>query len=93
MLRLPSPFPAPCPPADVVYSGNSTSATVAWNVSVFATTYTVYDNSVTPRQQLCSTASLSCSLVNAASTTLVMTASNAAGESETANVTIGRNCV
>ncbi|XP_029686708.1 fibronectin type III domain-containing protein 7-like [Takifugu rubripes] len=79
---------APCPPTEVVFSGNSTSATVSWNTSVFATTYTVYDNSVTPRQQLCSTASFSCSLFNVASTNLVMTASNAAGESEATNVTI-----
>lgn len=81
---------APCPPTEVVFSGNSTSATVSWNTSVFATTYTVYDNSVTPRQQLCSTASFSCSLFNVTSTNLVMTASNAAGESEATNVTIGR---
>lgn len=93
ILLILSPLPAPCPPIEVVYSGNSTSARVAWNASVFATTYTVYDNSVAPKQQLCSTAALFCSLVNVASTNLVMTASNAAGESETTNVTFGRNCV
>nr|XP_046264816.1 mucin-4-like [Scatophagus argus] len=79
---------APCPPSGVVYSGNSSFATVSWNASVFATMYTVYDNSVTPKAQLCSTAGLSCSLSNIASTHLVITAGNAAGESETTSVTI-----
>ncbi|XP_044075214.1 uncharacterized protein LOC122886733 [Siniperca chuatsi] len=73
---------APCPPSGVVYSGNSSFAKVSWNASVFAATYTVYDNSVTPKAQLCSTAGLSCSLSNIAFTNLVITASNAAGESE-----------
>ncbi|XP_041804895.1 fibronectin type III domain-containing protein 7-like [Chelmon rostratus] len=84
---------APCPPSGVVYSGNSSFATVSWNASVFATTYTVYDDSVAPKAQLCSTAGLSCSLSNIASTNLVITASNMAGESETESVSNGRNCV
>lgn len=90
-LALLSPLLAPCPPLGVVYSGNSSFATVSWNASVFATTYTVYDNSVTPKSQLCSTGGLSCSLSNIASTNLLITASNAAGESETTSVTNGRN--
>ncbi|XP_065810044.1 receptor-type tyrosine-protein phosphatase beta-like [Labrus bergylta] len=73
---------APCPPSGLVYSGNSTFATVSWNVSVFATIYTVYDRSVTPNIQRCSTAGLSCSLTNSSYNNLVITASNAAGESE-----------
>ncbi|KAI9522306.1 hypothetical protein NQZ68_037786, partial [Dissostichus eleginoides] len=73
---------APCPPIAVEYSGNNTFATVSWNTSVFATSYTVYDNSVTPRSQLCSTAGLSCSLHSITSTDLVITASNTAGDSE-----------
>ncbi|XP_063741193.1 uncharacterized protein LOC134865541 [Eleginops maclovinus] len=79
---------APCRPTAVKYSGNSSFATVSWNASVFATTYTVYDNSVTPRSQLCSTAILSCSLHNITSTDLVITASNTAGESEETSVPI-----
>ncbi|XP_071348392.1 LOW QUALITY PROTEIN: pneumococcal serine-rich repeat protein-like [Trachinotus anak] len=78
---------APCPPSGVLYSGNSSFATVSWNASVFATTYTVYDNSVTPRAQLCSVAGLSCSLSNITSSHLLITASNAAGESEAISVT------
>ncbi|XP_029309572.1 fibronectin type III domain-containing protein 7-like isoform X2 [Cottoperca gobio] len=80
---------APCPPIGVVYSGNSSFATVSWNASVFATTYTVYDNSMTPKAQLCYTAGLSCSLFNIASTNLVITASNTAGESEETSVPNG----
>ncbi|XP_056277189.1 fibronectin-like [Pseudoliparis swirei] len=77
---------APCPPSGVEYSGNGSFATVAWNASVFASTYTVYDPSATPPAQLCSTAGLSCSLSNVASPSLLITASNTAGESETTSV-------
>ncbi|KAK5919428.1 hypothetical protein CgunFtcFv8_023324 [Champsocephalus gunnari] len=80
---------APCPPIAVEYSGNNTFATVSWNTSVFATSYTVYDNSVTPRSQLCSTAGLSCSLHSITSTDLVITASNTAGDSKETSVPIG----
>lgn len=89
-LTPPSPLPAPCPPSGVVYTGNSSFVTVSWNASVLATMYTVYDNSVAPKVQLCTTAGLSCSLANIASTNLLITASNAAGESETTNVTHGK---
>ncbi|XP_037642392.1 tenascin-N-like [Sebastes umbrosus] len=78
---------APCPPSGVEYSGNSTFATVSWNASVFATKYTVYDNSATPKTQLCNTTLLFCSLVNVASTNLVIIASNTAGESEERRIT------
>ncbi|KAM8850864.1 fibronectin type III domain-containing protein 7-like isoform 2-T2 [Spinachia spinachia] len=86
---------APCPPSGVVYSGNSSFARVVWNASVLATTYTVYDNSVTPKARLCSSEGLSCSLSNIASSNLVITATNAAGESQTTTITTsGRNfCV
>lgn len=83
-------LPAPCPPSGVVYRHNSSFGTISWNASVFATTYTVYDNSVTPKAQLCSTDGQSCSLSNITSTNLVITASNSAGESEAENVTNGR---
>ncbi|CAJ1072098.1 unnamed protein product%2C partial [Xyrichtys novacula] len=78
---------APCPPSGVTYSGNSSFATVSWNASVFANRYTVYDSSVTPNVQLCSTPGLSCSLSYIAAANLVITASNEAGESEATNVT------
>nr|XP_020471689.1 fibronectin type III domain-containing protein 7-like [Monopterus albus]XP_020471690.1 fibronectin type III domain-containing protein 7-like [Monopterus albus] len=73
---------APCPPSLVIYNGSA----VSWNASVFATMYTVYDNSVRPMAQLCSTTGLSCSLSNVNSTNLVVTASNSFGESNTQNV-------
>ncbi|KAI3375007.1 hypothetical protein L3Q82_021535, partial [Scortum barcoo] len=79
---------APCSPSAVMYSGNSSFATISWDASVFATTYTVYDNSVVPKHQLCSTTGLSCSLSNISSTDLVITASNDAGESEKTRVSI-----
>ncbi|MEQ2202742.1 hypothetical protein XENOCAPTIV_014206 [Xenoophorus captivus] len=81
---------APCPPSGVVYSGNSSFATVSWNSSVFATTYTLYDDSVSPKKQLCNTTMLSCSLSNISFGSLVVTAHNAAGESPSANVMGGR---
>ncbi|XP_036072425.1 uncharacterized protein LOC112147737 [Oryzias melastigma] len=77
---------APCPPSGILFSGNSSFATVSWNMSVFATTYTVYDNSVKPRVKLCNTTTLSCSLSNLVSNNLVVTASNAAGESQATSV-------
>lgn len=58
---------------------------------MFATTYTLYDNSVDPKAQLCSTAGLSCTVSGILFTDVVITASNAAGESEVAHVTNGRN--
>lgn len=82
---------APCPPTGIVFSGNSSFAKVSWNRTVFATTYTLYDNSVKPRVQLCNTTTLSCSLFNLISNNLVITASNTAGESQAASVPNGRN--
>ncbi|XP_054602382.2 serine-rich adhesin for platelets [Nothobranchius furzeri] len=77
---------APCPPSGVMYSGNSSLATVSWNASVFANTYTIYDSSVVPKIQLCSTKMLACSLFNITSSSLQITASNAAGESQPVHV-------
>ncbi|XP_014840249.1 PREDICTED: uncharacterized protein LOC106916456 [Poecilia mexicana] len=78
---------APCPPSGVAYRGNSSFATVSWSSSALATNYTLYDDSVSPQKRLCSTAMLSCSLSSVSSSRLVVTASNAAGESQPANVT------
>lgn len=73
-----------------MYHGNSSFATISWNASAFATAYTVYDNGVTPKAQLCRVAGLSCSLSNITSNNLVITASNTAGESEAKIITNGR---
>ncbi|XP_061587413.1 fibronectin type III domain-containing protein 7-like [Cololabis saira] len=78
---------APCPPSGVTYTGNNSFVTISWNTSVFASTYTVYDNSVAPKAQLCNSTVLSCSLYDITSNSLVITASNAAGEGQTANIT------
>lgn len=88
-LTLLSLLSAPCPPSGVEYTGNHASANVSWSPSVFATTYTVYDDSVTPRAPVCSTGHLNCILSNINSTNLVITASNAAGESEATQVPNG----
>ncbi|XP_021178304.2 fibronectin type III domain-containing protein 7 [Fundulus heteroclitus] len=77
---------APCPPSGAKYSSSSSSVSVSWNSSVFATTYTLYSGSVSSQRRLCSTAGLSCSLTNVSFSSLVVTASNAAGESQPANV-------
>ncbi|XP_074545118.1 uncharacterized protein LOC141804545 [Halichoeres trimaculatus] len=84
---------APCPPSGVIYSGNSSFATISWNASVFATKYMLFDSSVTPNILLCNTSALSCSLSNIANANLVIRSSNPAGESEAISVTNGQNSV
>ncbi|KAF7661786.1 hypothetical protein LDENG_00254330 [Lucifuga dentata] len=77
---------APCPPSGLLHSFNST---VTWNAVVYATNYTVYNNAVSPRGQLCDTAALSCS-VPGGLTNLVITASNAFGESEARSISLSK---
>ncbi|CAB1419901.1 unnamed protein product [Pleuronectes platessa] len=71
----------PCPPQNVKYSGNAQSAVLSWDASLFASTYTVYNTSGGGRVELCSTATLSCSLTDFNSSATEVTASNAEGES------------
>lgn len=71
----------PCSPQNVKYSGDSQSAVLSWNKSVFATHYTVYNVSGTSRVQLCDTTEPDCRLTNFDPGTAEVTASNAAGES------------
>ncbi|XP_054624499.1 uncharacterized protein LOC129177418 [Dunckerocampus dactyliophorus] len=79
---------APCPPMNVIYSNDSLVTTVSWDPSVFATTYSVYTQTVSLSSQLCTTPGLSCSLPpSISSAELLITASNTAGESEGASVT------
>ncbi|XP_058478916.1 mucin-4-like [Solea solea] len=73
---------APCPPTNAMYSSSGPVSSIYWDASVFASAYTVYDNSVTPWVQMCRVTGLSCNLSNVTSSNLVVTASNAAGESE-----------
>lgn len=74
-------FPVPCAPQNVKYAGNRQTAVLFWDVSVFATSYTVYNVSGTGRVKLCSTTGLSCELTNFNPDTTEVTASNAEGES------------
>ncbi|XP_030016445.1 uncharacterized protein LOC115437357 [Sphaeramia orbicularis] len=78
----------PCPPSTVTYSGNSSFTRISWNDVVFATSYTVYDNSSSPRTQLCHTSQLTCSVHQSTTpANVVVTARNAAGESRAMGVT------
>ncbi len=80
-MKLIVPFPAPCAPQNVKYSGNTQSAVLSWDASVFAKRYTVYNVSGADRVKLCSTTGLSCQLSNFDPSTTEVTASNAEGES------------
>ncbi|XP_047442067.1 uncharacterized protein LOC125008801 [Mugil cephalus] len=71
----------PCAPQNVRYSGNTQSAVLYWDASVFATRYTVYNVSGGTRVKLCNTTALSCQLTNFKPSVTVVTASNAVGES------------
>lgn len=86
-----STFSAPCPPSDVTHTGDNLLSTITWTASVFATAYTVYDESVSPRVRVCSTGQLQCSLSNNNSTNLLIVASNSAGDSEGTQVPTGIN--
>ncbi|XP_061652447.1 uncharacterized protein LOC133488520 [Phyllopteryx taeniolatus] len=79
---------APCQPSMVQYSSNSSAARVSWSSSAFATTYTVYKQNISLGSRLCTTTGLSCFLlINILSSDLLITASNAAGESQGSTVT------
>ncbi|TMS20668.1 Fibronectin type III domain-containing protein 7 [Larimichthys crocea] len=71
----------PCAPQNVRYIGTVQSATFSWDMSVFATRYTVYNVSGSVRNILCSTSMLTCQVINFDPDTTEMTASNAVGES------------
>uniref|UniRef100_A0AAY4AUD5 Fibronectin type-III domain-containing protein n=2 Tax=Denticeps clupeoides TaxID=299321 RepID=A0AAY4AUD5_9TELE len=77
---------APCLPQHVVYTGSNTSAAVSWSASVYADTYRVYDVSGAARRQICTTTLLSCAVANVNLKDIMVTASNAAGESGPAYV-------
>ncbi|KAI3368520.1 hypothetical protein L3Q82_025527 [Scortum barcoo] len=71
----------PCAPQNVRYTGNTQSAVLSWDASVFATWYTVYNVSGASRVALCNTSRLSCQLTNFNPVATEVTASNAEGES------------
>ncbi|XP_049603206.1 pneumococcal serine-rich repeat protein [Syngnathus scovelli] len=79
---------APCQPTMVMYSSNITVARVSWSPSMFATTYFVYKHNISLSSRLCTTTGLSCFLlINIDYSDLLVTASNAAGESQGSTVT------
>ncbi|XP_072525550.1 uncharacterized protein [Salminus brasiliensis] len=71
----------PCPPLSVTFTGSNFSAVVAWNASLYATMYHVYQVTSNGRTQLCNTTQLSCPVTNVNSNLVVVTAGNKAGES------------
>ncbi|KAL7851296.1 hypothetical protein AOLI_G00216520 [Acnodon oligacanthus] len=71
----------PCPPLSVTFTGSNASAVVAWNASLYATEYHVYQVTSNGRIQLCNTSQLSCPVTNVSSNLIMVTARNAAGES------------
>ncbi|XP_074491158.1 uncharacterized protein fndc7b [Sebastes fasciatus] len=72
----------PCAPQNVVYTGDTESAVLSWDASVFATEYSVYNVSEADRVELCSTTTeLSCQLTDFDPDATEVTASNAEGES------------
>ncbi|XP_039513478.1 uncharacterized protein fndc7rs1 [Pimephales promelas] len=70
----------PCAPLNVTFSASS--AVVAWQESLFATNYTAYGVTSSGRMKLCMTSQLLCSITSFSSGHIVVTAHNAAGQSE-----------
>ncbi|XP_076837807.1 fibronectin type III domain-containing protein 7-like [Brachyhypopomus gauderio] len=79
----------PCDPASVTFTGSNSSAVLSWNASFFTTLYYVYQITLTGgRTLLCNTSQLSCTVTNINSNLIIVTASNAAGESSGTPVTL-----
>uniref|UniRef100_A0A3B4CMI2 Fibronectin type-III domain-containing protein n=1 Tax=Pygocentrus nattereri TaxID=42514 RepID=A0A3B4CMI2_PYGNA len=70
----------PCPPLSVTFTGSNSSAVVAWNASLYATEYHVYQVTSNGQIQVCNTSQLSCPVTNVSSNLIMVTARNAAGE-------------
>ncbi|CAJ1061142.1 uncharacterized protein LOC117806306 [Xyrichtys novacula] len=71
----------PCAPKNVQYSGTRESVRVSWESSVFATGYTIYDESGAERVELCSTEELFCQLIDFDPDNTTVIAYNDEGES------------
>ncbi|XP_034386262.1 fibronectin type III domain-containing protein 7-like [Cyclopterus lumpus] len=71
----------PCAPQHVKYTGDSVSAVLSWDASVFAVRYAVYNVSGEARVELCNTTGLSCQMTSFDPNATEVTASNAEGES------------
>lgn len=84
-------FAEPCPPQNVQYSGNASSAVVFWEASILATQYTVYGLEGEERTKLCETTELSCWLPSFNPSAAEVTASNDVGESDPNSMIIGES--
>ncbi|XP_055044899.2 uncharacterized protein fndc7b [Misgurnus anguillicaudatus] len=81
---------APCPPMDVTFTGDQSSATVAWTSSVLSTEYTVYQMISDVRVSVCRTSNLSCQVFGLLASDVAVTAMNSAGESIVSRVLTGQ---
>jgi len=81
--------PVPCAPLNVTFSASS--AVVAWQESLFATNYTAYGVTSSGRMKLCMTSQLLCSITSFSSGHIVVTAHNAAGQSEDSVPVLGKS--
>ncbi|XP_051946726.1 fibronectin type III domain-containing protein 7-like [Xyrauchen texanus] len=80
----------PCPPLDVTYTGDNSSATVAWKSSALTTGYTIYQLFSEGRVAVCSTTNLNCQASGLQGSSTGVTARNSAGESIASIVITGQ---
>ncbi|KAL1249579.1 hypothetical protein QQF64_020584 [Cirrhinus molitorella] len=80
----------PCPPKNVKFTGDSSSATVAWESSVLTKGYRVYHLSSDGRVPVCLTSNLSCEVSGLQASNVAVTAWNNAGESFASRVATGQ---
>ncbi|KAF4097010.1 hypothetical protein G5714_022979 [Onychostoma macrolepis] len=80
----------PCPPMNITFTGDSSSATVAWRSSALTTGYRVYQLSSDGRVPVCLTSNLSCEVSGLQASNVAVTAWNSAGESLASRVATGQ---
>ncbi|XP_051515678.1 uncharacterized protein LOC127418869 [Myxocyprinus asiaticus] len=80
----------PCPPLDVTFTADNSSATVAWKSSALTTRYTIYQLLSGGRVAVCSTTNLSCQASGLQGSSVGVTARNSAGESIASRVITGQ---
>ncbi|XP_077060714.1 uncharacterized protein fndc7b [Siphateles boraxobius] len=77
----------PCPPMNVTFTGDNSSATVAWRSSVLTTGFKVYQLRPDVQVPVCLTSDLSCQVSGLLASDVAVTAWNSAGESLSSRVT------
>ncbi|KTF75017.1 hypothetical protein cypCar_00024381 [Cyprinus carpio] len=83
----------PCPPMNVTFRGDSSSATVAWRSSALTTGYRVYQLSSDGRVPVCLTSNLSCEVSGLQASNVAVSAWNTAGESLASRVATDENAI